>query len=90
MRMKSTVTTEAERIVSLPGSQLWGVIVTVAFSETTILFSDTGETTSLPAFVLRSGDPVNSGISTDRFVIGVYQYNLIILVDTILVDPVRV
>ena len=104
-----TVAAEAESVVPFPGGQLGGVVVAAAFSETTVMFSNAGEATSLPALVHRLGNPVNprvaanlyaripsTSVETGRypktygFVIGVYEDDLIIFVDTVLVDPVRV
>ena len=80
-----------------------------AFSETAVLFSDAGETTSLPALVHRLGDPVDPRIAANLYarilltsrktressrtyglVIGVNENDLVIFVDTILVNPIRV
>ena len=60
-----TVAAEAESVVPLPGGRLGGVVVAAAFSEATVLFSNTGETTSLPALVHRLGDPVDPGIAAN-------------------------
>ena len=60
-----TVTTEAEGVVPLPSGRLWGVVVATAFSKTAVLFSDAGETTSLPALVHRLGDPVDLGVAAN-------------------------
>jgi len=85
-----TVAAEAESIVPLPGGQLGGVVVAVAFSEPTILFSNAGETASLPALVHRLGDPVDPRVAANGLMIGVNEDDLVIFVDTVLVDPVRV
>jgi len=85
-----TVAAEAESVVPFPGGQLGGVVVAAAFSETTVMFSNAGETTSLPALVHRLGDPVNPRVAANGFVIGVYEDDLIIFVDTVLVNPIRV
>ena len=60
-----TVAAEAESVVSLPGGRLGSVVVAVAFSETAVLFSNAGETASLPAFVHRLGDPVDPRVATN-------------------------
>jgi len=73
-----------------PGGQLGGVVVAVAFSETAVLFSDAGETASLPALVHRLGNPVDPWITANGFVIGVNEDDLVIFVDTILVNPIGV
>jgi len=62
-----TVAAEAESVVPFPGGQLGGVVVTVAFSETTVLFSNAGETTSLPALVHRLGNPVNPWVAANLY-----------------------
>ena len=81
----------------------------VAFSETTVLFSNTREAASLPALVYRLGNPVDPRVAanlyaripsvwvqarehpeTYGFVIGIDEDYLVIFVDTVLVDPVRV
>jgi len=85
-----TVAAEAESVVPFPGGQLGGVVVAAAFSETTVMFSDTGKTTSLPALVYRLGNPVNPWVTANGFVIGIDEDDLVIFVDTVLVNPVRV
>lgn len=62
-----TIATKAEGVVPLPGGQLWGVVVAVAFSKTAVPFSNAGETASLPAFVHRLGDPVDPRITTNLY-----------------------
>lgn len=56
----------------------------------THLLSGGGESTSLAALVDGVADPVDAGIATDSLVGGVDEDDLEVLVDTILVDPVRV
>ena len=104
-----TVTAEAESVVPLPGGQLGGVVVAIAFSETAVLFSNTGETTSLPALVHRLSDPVDPRVAANLYtripstpcearvpsktyglVIGIDKDDLVVFVDTVLVNPVRV
>jgi hypothetical protein len=60
-----TVTAEAEGVVPLPSGRLGSVVVAAAFSKTTVLFSDAGETASLPAFVYRFGDPADPRVAAD-------------------------
>jgi len=60
-----TVAAEAESVVPLPGGQFGGVVVAAAFSETTVVFSNAGETASLPALVHRLGDPVDPCVATN-------------------------
>ena len=62
-----TVAAKAEGVVSLPGGRLWGVVVATAFSKTAVLFSDAGETASLPALVHRLGDPVDPRVATNLY-----------------------
>jgi len=66
------------------------VVVTVTFAQATILFADAGKTTRLAVLVNRLGDPVDPGIATNSLVVRIDQDDFIVLVDTILVDPVRV
>jgi len=86
----SSVAAEAERIVSFPGGNTRCVVVPVTFSNAAVLFPNAGEATSFPSLVYGLSDPVDSRVSTDRFVAGVDEYNFIILVHTVLIDPVRV
>jgi len=74
--------------VPLPGGVV--VVVLVALPETPVPLSLGGETTSLPVLVDGVGDPVDSGISSDSLVLGVDEDDLVVLVDSVLVDPVRV
>jgi len=85
-----TVAAKAEGVVPFPGGRLGGVVVAVAFSKTTVLFSDASETTSFPAFVHRLGDPVDPRIAANGLVIGVNEDDLVIFIDAVLVNPVRV
>jgi len=85
-----TIAAKAEGVVPLPGGQLGGVVVAVAFSKTAVPFSNAGETTSLPALVHRLGDPVDPRIATNGLVIGVNEDDLVIFIDAVLINPVRV
>lgn len=104
-----TVAAEAKSVVPLPGGQLGSVVVAISFSETTVLFSDAGETASLPALVYRLGYPVDPRVAANLYagvpstlgetrkpsktyglVIRIDEDDLVILVDTVLVNPVRV
>lgn len=58
--------------------------------ETTVLATSGGETTEFTVLVDRVDDPVDAGIVADGIVAGVDGDNLIVLVGSILVDPVRV
>ena len=51
--------------MSLPSGRLGSVVVAVAFSKPTVLFSDTGETPSLPTLMHRLGDPVYPGVAAN-------------------------
>jgi hypothetical protein len=66
------------------------VIVPVALSNTTVLLSSRGETTGLATLVDGGADPVDAGIAADRLVVGVDEDDFVVLVDTILVNPVGV
>jgi len=66
------------------------MVVAVTFAETAILFPNTSETTGFPAFVHWLHNPINSGIFSDRFVAWIHQNNFIVLVNAILVDPIRI
>lgn len=74
----------------LPGAPRLAVIVLVAFAETPVLLADGGKTTGLAALVDRVDDPVDAGIAADSLVVGVHQDDLVVLVHTVLVHPVRV
>jgi len=76
--------------VSLPRGHTRCVVVPVTFSDTTVLFPNAREATSFPSLMHRLGDPADSRVSTNRLVVGIDKYNFIILVNTILVDPIRV
>lgn len=54
------------------------------------LLSSGGKTASLAALVDGVADPVDASIATDSLVGGVDKDDLEVLVDTVLVDPVRV
>jgi len=84
------VAAERQGIVFLPGRPTRSMIVTATLAQTTILFANAGKTTRFTVLVHRFRDPVNSRVTTNSFVVGVNQDNLVVLVDTILIDPVRV
>ena len=103
-----TVAAKAEGVVPLPGGRLGGVVVAAAFPKSTVLFSNTSETASLPALVHRLGDPVDPRIAANLYariskkwgkpeslrtyslVVGVNEDDLVIFIDAVLVNPVRV
>jgi hypothetical protein len=62
----------------------------MTLAQPTVLLSNACKPTSLATLVHWVGDPANSRITTNGFVIRVYKDNLVVLVDTILVHPVRV
>jgi hypothetical protein len=57
---------------------------------TSVLLADRGKATSLSVLVDGVGDPVDSGVSSDGLVRGIDEDDLVVLVNTVLVDPVRV
>jgi len=85
-----TVATKTEGVVPLPGGRLGGVVVATAFSETAVLFTNAGETASLPALVHRLGDPVDPRVAANSLVIRINENDFVVFVDTVLVDPIRV
>jgi len=66
-RKNLTVAAKAEGVVPLPGGRLGGVVVAATFSETAVLFSNAGETASLPALVHRLGDPVDPWVAANLY-----------------------
>lgn len=64
--------------------------MTMTLAQSPVLFPNAGETTSFAAFVHWLGDPVDTGIPANSFVVGIHKDNFEILVNTILVHPVRV
>lgn len=85
-----TVATEGEGVVLAPSSSLGGVVVLGALSDTTVLAALGGEATSLAVLVDGVADPVDAGVTTDSLVRGVDKDDLVVLVDTVTVDLVRV
>jgi hypothetical protein len=57
---------------------------------TTNLLADRSESTGFAAFMNWVGNPADAGIPTNRLMVRVDQYDLVIFVDTVLVHPVRV
>ena len=74
----------------LPLLALGLVVVAVTLSDSAVLDSGGGKSTRLAALVNRGGDPVDLGVAADGLVRRVNEDDLVVLVDTILVDPVRV
>ena len=66
------------------------MVVTIALAEATVLLANAGKTASLAPLVDGVDDPVDPGITANRLVVGVNEDNLVVLVHTVLVDPVRV
>lgn len=88
-----TVAPELEGLPLAVGSVLAttnGVVVAVALANSTALVAGSGEATRLTVLVHRLGDPVNAGIAADGLVLRVNANDFEVLVDTILVHPVRV
>lgn len=76
------------RVVPLPGGVV--VVVLVTLAGTPVLLAFGGKTSGFSVLVDGVGDPVDSGITSDSLVRGVDTDDLVVLVDTVLVDPVRV
>jgi len=66
------------------------MIVAVAFAQAAVLFANTRKSTGFPAFVYRLRNPIDAGIAANSFVVGIDQDNFVILVNTVLVHPIRV
>jgi len=76
--------------VLLPLLSLGLMVVPSTLSDTPVLLSSRSKTTGLTTLVNGVADPVDAGITTDGLVVRVDEDHLVVLVDTILVDPVRV
>jgi len=76
--------------VLLPLLSLGLMVVSSTLSDTPVLLSGRSETTGLTTLVNGVADPVDASITTDRLVVRVDEDDLVVLVDTVLVDPVRV
>lgn len=66
------------------------VISVASYSESSVSLSGGGETSVLSVLVLGRGNPVDSGISGNGFMVGVNEHNFIELVGSVLTNPVRV
>jgi len=66
------------------------VVVAAALAQATVLLADASEATGLAVLVHGLGDPVDPGVAADGLVIGINENDLIVLVNAVLVDPVRV
>jgi len=62
----------------------------MTLAQAAILFANARKTTSFATLVHWVDDPADSRVTTNGFVIRVNEDDLVIFVDTILVDPVRV
>jgi hypothetical protein len=78
--------------VSLPdlGATAAGCVEAVALVEATRLLARGSEAAALAALVDGVDDPVDAGVQADGLVRGVDEDDLVVLVDRVLVDPVRV
>lgn len=66
------------------------MVVLVSLAGTPVLLSFGGKTSGFSVLVDGVGDPVDSSITSDSLVRRVDTDDLVVLVDTVLVDPVRV
>ena len=62
--------------------------MSVSLANSSGLFAGGGKASGLPALVDGVADPVDSGITADSLVCGVDEDDFVVLVDTVLVDPV--
>jgi len=76
--------------VLLPGLSPLGLVSEVTLAKTSVLLANRGKASGLSVLVDSVGDPVDSGVSSDSLVRRVNKDDLVVLVDTVLVDPVRV
>lgn len=74
----------------LPGLSPLGLVSEVTLAKTSVLLANRGKASGLSVLVDSVGDPVDSGVSSDSLVRRVNKDDLVVLVDTVLVDPVRV
>jgi len=86
----STITAEGEGVVLPPGRPHWSVVVAVSFSETTVLLANAGQATGLTPLVDGLSDPADTRISGNSLVIRVDEYDFVVFVNAVLVNPVRV
>jgi hypothetical protein len=89
-----TVSAHALRVASLPGSPVRttnSVVGTVTLdAKASVLAASGGETPSLAVLVDRVDNPVDARVVADDYVLRIHQNNFVILVGSVLVDPVRV
>jgi hypothetical protein len=68
IRRLVTINHRHPRVVLLPGSTSWVVVVQMTLAQTTVLLAFGSKTTSFPALVDRVADPVDAGVSADGLV----------------------
>jgi len=85
-----TVSSERQGVVLLPGRVLRSMVVSVSLSDSSRLLSSRSEASGLPALVDGVANPVDAGITADGLVCRVDENDFVVLVYTVLVDPVGV
>lgn len=88
--LRLAVAAEREGVVLAPGGTGRGMVVLGALAEATVALALGGEAARLAVLVDGVADPVDAGVAADGLVRGVDEDDLVVLVDTVLVDPVRV
>ena len=83
-----TVSSERQGVVLLPGRVLRSMVVSVSLSDSSRLLSSRSEASGLPALVDGVANPVDAGITADGLVCRVDENDFVVLVYTVLVDPV--
>jgi hypothetical protein len=87
------VTAEGHALVALVSSATRGASLGVQMAstlETTALATGRGQSAELAVLVHSIADPVDTGIVTDGLVSGVNKNDLKVLINSVLVNPVRV
>lgn len=64
--------------------------MTMALAQSPVLFPNAGETAGFAAFVHWLGNPIDTGIPANSFVVGIHKDDFEVLVNAVLVYPVRV
>ncbi len=88
-----TVTTQGEGVATFPvgtTTSTDGLVESMALSDTSVLLSDSSQSTCFSSLVHSGTDPVDAWVSRDCFVVWVHENNFKVLVRRILVDPIRV
>jgi len=85
-----TISFERKRVVSFPNGILRLMVVTISFGDTTVLLSSSSKPSRFSSLVNGITDPVDFRVPSDSFMEWVNKDDLEILVNPILVDPVRV